>query len=278
MSASGKHKLSNADYDYLDALAPLLSWKVIATGLSFALFGLGGLILSLTVFPLIYIMPIARARRQRFSRRVLSRLFRLYIKIMERFGLIKLTVRGAELLRAEGQLVIANHPSLLDVVYLIALIDNTTCLVKNSMWINPFTAGTVLATGYIRNDSTQLVSDCAQALAAGDSLIIFPEGTRSDPDKPFKFLRGAANIALLAQRDITPVTIHCHPPRLLKNQPWYQASKQTIQVTIECFPSLPIASYLDSGQARSKLARQLTADMQAFYQRQSSPVADRHAQ
>lgn len=265
---SQAHKLSKDGYNYEADLAPRLSWKVISTGLSFAIFGLGGLLLSLTVFPLIYITPISRAKRQRISRKLLSHLFKVYVRIMESFGLIKLEVVGAEHLKAQGQLVVANHPSLLDVVYLISLIENTTSIVKSGMWINPFTAGTVLATHYIRNDADDPLADSAQALADDDSLIIFPEGTRTDPSKPFKFQRGAANIALLAKKDITPVTIHSNPPRLLKNQPWYEASKQTLHITLQCHPAISIAPYIEPGAIRSKMARRLTRDLEAFYLQQ----------
>lgn len=261
-----RHKLSNDDYDYEADLAALLSWKVISTGISFAVFGLGGLILSLTVFPLIYIAPLSQQKRQRISRRLLSQLFKAYVWMMELFGLIKLEILGAEHLKSEGQLVIANHPSLLDVVYLISLIENTTSLVKGNMWINPFTAGTVLATNYIRNNNDYPLNECVEALNQGDSLIIFPEGTRTDPDKAFKFHRGAANIALLAKKDITPVTIHSRPARLLKNQPWYEASKQTINITIQCLPPLSIGPYIEPGSVRSKMARQLTLNLEALYQ------------
>lgn len=265
LSSPNKLDPNQEDYDYQADLAPLLSWKVISTGLSFVVFGLGGLILSLTVFPLIYILQRPEQQRKLTSRRLLSKLFRLYISMMEYFGLIKVTVEGAEHLKAEGQLVIANHPSLLDVVYLISLIDNTTSLVKGSMWINPFTAGTVLATHYIRNDGDNPLQDCVDALEHGESLIIFPEGTRTDPQKPFKFHRGAANIALLAKKDITPVSISSNPPRLLKHQPWYEASKQTINITIRCHPSLSITPYIETDLPRSKVARRLTADLQALY-------------
>jgi 1-acyl-sn-glycerol-3-phosphate acyltransferase len=260
-----KHPLSSEDYNYQTDLAAPLSWKVISTAISFVVFGLGGLLLSMTVFPLIYLAPIAQQRRQKISRKLLSKLFRAYIRMMEAFGLIKLTVIGAEHLKSEDQLVIANHPSLLDVVYLISLIDNATSLVKGAMWINPFTAGTVLATHYIRNDGDNPLQGCVDALENGESLIIFPEGTRSDPQRPFKFHRGAANIALQANKDISPVTISSSPPRLLKHQPWYEASKQTLQITLHCHPNLPIAPYLAMDAPRSKVARQLTRDLQALY-------------
>ncbi len=251
-------------------LAPVFSWKVFTAGIGFAVFGLGGVVLSLTVFPLIYMTPLSQTRRQRISRRLLSWLFRRYVRMMEILGLIKLELRGSQYLQNEGQLLVANHPSLLDVVYLISLVNNATSLVKQSMWSNPFTAGTVLATHYVRNDADDPIKDCAEALVAGDSLIIFPEGTRTQLGKPYTFLRGAANIALLAQQDITPVTIHSNPSGLKKGQPWYRTPRQTLQITIECFPPMPIAPYLQSGEVRSKLARQLTRDLEDFY-RQHSP-------
>lgn len=245
--------------------APLLSAKVFFSGLSFTLFGLGGLVLSLTVFPLLYVSPIDVHRRQVISRRLLSRLFRVYIRIMELFRLIKVSASD---LRADGQFIVANHPSLLDVVYLISKVDNANCLVKRGMWYNPFTAGTVRATGFIRNDSPTLLEDCAASLQAGDSLIIFPEGTRTDPSKPFKFLRGAANIALLSSSDITPVTIKCRPARLMKHQKWYQMSRETLQIQITSAAALPLEQYRQSGLPRSRVARRITEDLEAFYRQQ----------
>lgn len=252
-----------------DPDAPLYSWRVISAGLSFGLFGLGGLVLALTVFPLLLIIPIGSARRQRSSRAILSWLFRQYVRFMELCGLIKLEVRGAEHLQASGQLLIANHPSLLDVVYLISLVSNACCLVKKSMWYNPFTISTVRAAAYIRNDNPELIPQCSRALDAGDSLIIFPEGTRSQQHKPLKFLRGAANIALLAKKDITPISIQVDPPRLMKHHAWYQQSRHTLTVVIECHPPLLIAPYLHTQEIRSRLTRRLTADLEALYRGKS---------
>tara|TARA_R110000823_G_scaffold171736_9_gene304185 strand:- start:24235 stop:25029 length:795 start_codon:yes stop_codon:yes gene_type:complete len=245
--------------------APLLSTKVMFSGLSFALFGLVGALLSITVFPMLHLLPLGRHLRQRWARKILSTLFPLYIRFMERCGLIRLHLHDCDSLAPGGQLLVANHPSLLDVVYLIALVDNANCLVKRSLFFNPFTAAAVRAAGYIRNDSDQLLELGSASLAAGDSLIIFPEGTRTDPQKPFRFLRGSANIALAAGCDIHPLVIRCRPARLMKHQAWYEMSSETLDVHIEAHSPIPIAPYLQQSLPRSLSARRLTADLEAFY-------------
>jgi len=232
------------------------------------LFGLGGVVLSLTVFPLLVVLPLGKYRRERLSRALLSWLFRRYVAFMDLTGLLAVRMDDPDALNRGGQLIVANHPCLLDVVFLIALVRNANCLVKKSMWYNPFTAFTVRATGYIRNDADDVLGACSAALAAGDNLIVFPEGTRTHPERPFKFQRGAANIALAAGSDLSPVTIHTAPSRLLKGQPWYRQATERMMVTIRQFPPLAIGPYLQSGAPRSKLARQITRDLEQFYREQ----------
>jgi hypothetical protein len=92
--------------------------------------------------------------------------------------------------------VLANHPTLIDVVFLISLLPNADCVVKR-VACNPFMRGPVRAAGYISNDDgAGLVDDCIAAVRAGGSLVIFPEGTRSVPGQPPRLQRGAANIAV----------------------------------------------------------------------------------
>ncbi|MEM8659427.1 MAG: lysophospholipid acyltransferase family protein [Pseudomonadota bacterium] len=245
--------------------APLLSTKVFYCALSFGLFGLLGMLMSLTLLPLMLLIPIGARRRHRYTRWVLSRFFPLYIRFMEWCKLIKIRRHGCDRLKDGGQLIIANHPSLLDVVYLIATVKNANCVAKRSVFFNPFTAGIVRAAGYIRNDSPTLLEDCAASLAAGDNLIVFPEGTRTSPNKPFRFLRGTANVALAAGCDIRPIVIRSNPARLMKHQAWYEMSTETLNVDIETLPPIRIKPYLENETRRSKTARVLTTDLENFY-------------
>ena len=177
-----------------DSYSPPRWWRLVFTGLSFALFGLGGLVLRLVCFPLITLLNRDLLQRQRKSRWLINRVFYLFVEFMRRTGVITYTIDHPERLGRPGQMVIANHPSLIDVVLLISCLRDTNCVVKESLWHNPFTHGPVRAAGYISNDaSIDMIENTAAALCEGQTLVIFPEGTRTTPGQMPVFHRGGSN-------------------------------------------------------------------------------------
>jgi len=243
------------------------TWRVPATGLGFALFGLGGAFLSLSVFPALYFMPLKQSQRELYTRRVIAWVFRNYVWVLRWLGLLSYEFHRVGQLRQPGQLIIANHPSLLDVVFLMGLTD-ASCVVKGSLWRNPFTAMAVRAANYISNNDPNLFNRCIETLSSGQSLIIFPEGTRTKPGQPMEFHRGPSNVALSAGVAITPVVIRCEPATLLKNQHWYEVSAQPPHYTISVMPGFATAPYMADGQLQSKAARQLTRDLIGYFTQQ----------
>jgi 1-acyl-sn-glycerol-3-phosphate acyltransferase len=119
------------------------------------------------------------------------------------------------------------------VVFLIGLVRDANCVVKRSLWENPFTRGPVRSTGYISNDGSMDMLDAAvERLQSGQTLIIFPEGTRTQPGQPPVFHRGAAAIALRGASMITPVTIKVHPTTLTKAEPWYRIPQRRVHFSL----------------------------------------------
>jgi 1-acyl-sn-glycerol-3-phosphate acyltransferase len=200
-------------------------WRLIATALSFALFGVGGLALALVVFPLINLLIRDRRRRAAFAQGTVHAVWRLYVRVMAGLGVCSYEVHGGELLRrARGTLVIANHPSLLDIVFIMSLMERTQCVVKAGVWRNPFMRGVVEAASYIpnHNNPERLLDDCVAALRAGNNLVIFPEGSRTPTTGKRKYQRGFAYIALRSRAPLRLVTVTCTPPTLLKGESWYR--------------------------------------------------------
>ncbi|RRV29228.1 1-acyl-sn-glycerol-3-phosphate acyltransferase [Pseudomonas sp. o96-267] len=190
--------------------------------MSFALFGVGGVLLRVLVFPLLSLLPGDVLRRRTRARAVVSRTFRLFVEFMFRTGVLTYEVEGAERLGRPGQMVIANHPSLIDVVVLIAFIRDANCVVKQSLWENPCMRGPIRAAQYISNSgSMDMLDEAASALQSGETLIIFPEGTRTVPGSNPEFHRGAAAIAVRGASVVTPVVISVTPTTLTKAEPWY---------------------------------------------------------
>ncbi len=220
------------------------AWRVFGTGLSFVAFGLGGLLLGVLVMPVLLLMrdPVARRRR---ARRVVQVAFASHLRLMRGLGVMTYEIEGGERLQRDGLLVLANHPTLIDVVCLISLLPNADCVVKRAVACNPFMRGPVRAAGYISNDDgAGLVDDCVAAVHAGGTLVIFPEGTRSVPGQPPRLQRGAANIAVRGRIDVTPVRITCSPPTLTKGQKWYRVPSRRFHVRLQIGEDIPIAPFL----------------------------------
>lgn len=47
------------------------------------------------------------------------------------------------MLERQGLLILANHPTLIDTVFLMAFVKHADCIVNNNLWRNPFTGGPV---------------------------------------------------------------------------------------------------------------------------------------
>ncbi len=220
-------------------------WRLFATGLSFAVFGLGGLLLRVLVFPVLNLLPVSQERKQQQAQYCVHISFYLFIELMHTLGIMSYEVHGLDKLNKPGQLIIANHPTLIDIVFLISRIPQATCIVKDALLHNPFTRGPILGAGYISNgDSANMISDCVSCLAMGGCLIIFPEGTRTTPDMPLKFQKGAARIALKSEAVITPVTISCHPSTLTKQERWYQIPDQPFHLAMRVGNDMVLDDFL----------------------------------
>ena len=246
--------------DRLDRL-----WRIAGTGVCFSAFGLGGLLLRVAVFPLVRLVTPDPEKRAVRVKAIIRGTFRMFVAMMCRVGVLSLEVRGLEKLQRGGCLIVANHPSLVDVVFLVSLIQRADCIVKASLARNPFTRGPVVAAGFICNDTgSGLVDDCVASLRRGNNLIIFPEGSRTPLSGALPLQRGAANIAVRGEVDITPVRIRCNPPMLTKGVPWYSVPPRRGHFVIEVCDDIPVAPFL---QARSAAiaTRQLTDHLTDYF-------------
>lgn len=185
-------------------------WRLCAKLLSYFSFGVCSFLFSSVGFPILFALSGFSKKRFRFlARKVLYRYFRFFVLEMRMLGLLTLNVKGeTDLSKVKSTVVIANHPSFLDVVILFSLIPDANCIVKGSLEKTPFVRKFVRYI-YVSNSipfssQEELVS---QSIREGCSLIIFPEGTRTTPGKPLEFKKGAARFALHARCDVLPIHI-----------------------------------------------------------------------
>ncbi|MDR2711189.1 MAG: 1-acyl-sn-glycerol-3-phosphate acyltransferase [Burkholderiales bacterium] len=249
-------------------------WRIAATGFCFAVFGLGGLIVLCLVFPLLRLFVWRRLLRQRLARDIVSASFWLFCKLMTIVGVISYEVRGLEKLQRRGLLVVANHPSLIDVVMLISLLRQPDCVVKAAAWRNPFMIGPISLCGFIRNqDGSQLIEDCIVSVCRGSNLIVFPEGTRTQIEALLQrqvnpLQRGAANIAVRGNLPMTPVVITVTEPMLTKQQPWYKAPRRRPHFVLNVLDDMAVAHFAPADTTPSLAARVVTEHLSDFFNRE----------
>ncbi|MGU5716451.1 1-acyl-sn-glycerol-3-phosphate acyltransferase [Aeromonas taiwanensis] len=240
-------------------MASLLNrgWRLIGTALGFTLFGVGGLLLSLLWFPLLALC-LRGERRRTLAQLTIRHSFRLFLAMLRGWGVLDYRVSGmpADL---QGALVVANHPSLLDYVILAAEMPVCDCIVKQSLWRNPFIGGVVRAADYLPNVAGEdLLTLCTARIRAGGLLLIFPEGTRTTPGEPIKLQRGAAQLAVRAQVPVQLVRIHCSARFLTKQDKWFKIPENKPTFTIEFLQQVAAQEVVATGQSSALAARQLT--------------------
>jgi 1-acyl-sn-glycerol-3-phosphate acyltransferase len=243
------------------------AWRLLGTTFSFFVFGMGGLALSIFMVPVLYCLPGDELTRTRRAQRFIHRLFQLYIRMMRFLGILTYEIDDIEKLQ-DARLILANHPSLLDVVFLISMMPNANCVVNGNLSRNFFTRGPIKAAGYIMNEeAADVIAAAARVIDDGQALIVFPEGTRTNPSKELHFKRGAANVAIRTGSDITPVLIYCAPTTLTKNERWYQIPEKRMHYRFLVRDQLKINQYTEN-LCPSRGARNLSADLLNYFNRE----------
>jgi 1-acyl-sn-glycerol-3-phosphate acyltransferase len=238
-------------------------WRIFGTALGFLAIGIGGVV----VFPVLNLVVRDSARRQVMARNLVRLTFRGITRWMSAFGVFHYQHTGLHRLERRGLLILANHPTLIDIVFLMALVPQADCVVKAKLWRNPFTRATLRAAGYIRNDEDgiRLIDDCVASVRAGGNLIIFPEGTRTGANDSMHLKRGAAHIAVRAHRNVTPVVIRCTPPMLVKGERWWRLPDRSSQFSIEVREDLDVGPFISGAATEVLAARRLTAYLERYF-------------
>jgi 1-acyl-sn-glycerol-3-phosphate acyltransferase len=121
---------------------------------------------------------------------------------------------GREKIRRDATYVmVANHQSLLDILVLFRVFAHFKWVSKIENFRVPLIGWNMSLNRYIklkRGDRTSVVrmmQECREALAAGNSIMMFPEGTRSPDGRLRAFKTGAFELAKSAGAPILPIVV-----------------------------------------------------------------------
>ena len=121
---------------------------------------------------------------------------------------------GREKIRNDATYVmVANHQSFLDILVLFRLFSHFKWVSKVENFRVPFIGWNMTLNGYIRlkrgnkESVKQMMRACRESLKAGNSIMMFPEGTRSPNGRLRAFKAGAFEIAREAKCPLLPIVL-----------------------------------------------------------------------
>ena len=171
---------------------------------------------QIVVIPLqLVIILLDKIGRHRSARVMASRISASWAQGLLWISGIKLKIHGKiELPYEQAALIVSNHQGDFDIPILlgymrrpvgfIAKIEMTK-LIGVSTWMNYI--GCVFIDRENRRQSLQAIRQAIKILKDGTSLVVFPEGTRSNGPEMGPFKTGSINIAIKAGVPIVPLTM-----------------------------------------------------------------------
>lgn len=225
--------------------------------LEMLIFALGALFIGLVIIPF-STLKYKGVEQKKYCANIVHKAWKLFCKILCAFNTISIKTTG-DFGEIKGKLIVASHPSLLDIVLLIGLIPNCLCLAKKELLKNPIMHNIVKSL-YIINDVEleQFQDETKNALNNDFNIIIFPTGTRTLENEEIKIHKGAAQIAIHANKDIIPIKIEADYPLLIKNHFPLDAGSKQIKYTITRKDDIKITDYKNLNLSEIKLRKLLS--------------------
>jgi len=204
----------------------------------FFLFAVGILLELILILPVIVVLEWLTVDKPSRMQNTHRFFFVIWLGLMRIGGLLRAKPATGHCYQGPC-IIIANHPGLFDVLFLIRDIPKLTVLVKRSLatWLplGPIftSSGYILSPkGSSANPMASLL-DAMERLRMGYKFLLFPEGTRSPKGSLRKFKAGAFKIAQKQGVPVQPVLIYNDPPFLPKGEPWYLPTKEISEIQIE---------------------------------------------
>ena len=200
--------------------------------LSFGMFFVSGIVLGTVFVPIVRLVLWNSERRRAFVTRFLQFLYPIYCWWMKLIGIVRFQrfVPPKEWPTDGAYMLVCNHPTLIDTLFMLAWLPRLTCVVKGS-WYDRFVLRSLMrSTHYIPGPGyegdedleTPVFDRMVEHMQKGFPLLVFPEGTRAPPDSMLRFRRGAFEAAIRAKVPILPVFIGVDNPGLTKGIPLTQ--------------------------------------------------------
>ena len=165
------------------------------------------LLIGCIVGIIVKIIPFKKKLGEKIMHQLIYLMMQLNVRYMFGVKTIFHNPHNEQFLR--GSMLISNHQSILDPIYMLAMSPKVLILISGKVWKNPIVHVLFRLAGFIPLEQPieTLKKDISNAINRGFNIVIFPEGKRNN-DRITRFHKGSFNIAQEIGADILPVCIH----------------------------------------------------------------------
>jgi len=180
-------------------------------------YGLGGMLLSLFSLTILKIIPLSKKTKNSWLHKVIAKFVQAVL-----YGnpfVKKRVINNFNEKFNKPSIIIANHSSSLDTLTMGLVTHKAVYLVNDWVYKSPVFGGIARALGFypVSNGVDGSVDHLKNKTDQGYSLMVFPEGKRSDNNKVGRFHKGAFYLQEQLKVDILPIYFHGNAEVMPKN-------------------------------------------------------------
>ncbi|MBN1157758.1 MAG: 1-acyl-sn-glycerol-3-phosphate acyltransferase [Bacteroidales bacterium] len=188
-------------------VAPVTLSDLFFTFIGFTIAIAGSLLLNV-IFLMLFILPFPTAKKKYLLHRFMAFFCKLPVYAMPHVAK-KIINKGNEDF-SQPSVMISNHQSHIDLLLLLMLHPKIIVLTNKWVWNNPVYALVIRYLDYypVTKGYDAIIDKLKMRADEGYSILVFPEGTRSNDSRIRRFHKGAFLLAEKLGLDILPVMIH----------------------------------------------------------------------
>jgi len=221
-------------------IEPVTLTSFLVSIIAFLMF-LAGSILLTVLIPVLMILPIGRIRVKYFFHFLVS--FTLRIVVYSIFPIKKIIETKGKLDFKKPSVIVCNHQSHLDLSIILMLHPKIIVLTNKWVWNNPFYGFVVRFADFypiFKGVDKHLVDQLQKKIDLGYSVLVFPEGTRTEDGQINRFHQGAFWLADKLNIEIQPLLLHGANHCMIKREFFLRPGKITLRamekVKVESVP------------------------------------------
>jgi 1-acyl-sn-glycerol-3-phosphate acyltransferase len=214
---------------------PVTIKRLLFSVYAFIIFLMGSLLITFVGFTL-FVCGKKTRRKEQFYHALLCR---IALFVVTRIPGVKFNYENlSDETFEKPAVIISNHQSHLDLMCLMMLTPHLIILTNNRVWNNPFYGRLIRYADFypVSNGIEHKVEQLSLLVKKGYSIVVFPEGTRSENSSILRFHRGAFYLAERLQLDILPVLLHGVGHVLPKKDFMLREGEITVQVHPRIIP------------------------------------------